>query len=163
MLITIKSDKDLKQIYDIDIDVLEYVCNIYIKSCFPTSRKKRTINIKIVSADNEPAECCYFFNNGEKSEINLLQTLKGGSIFFKYFVHEFRHFIQERYLKIKHSKTVYDSSTSKSYRSSPLEVDARKFCAKEYRRFYRLYMSLLKQKGRLHSVTEYAFFNGFTK
>ena len=164
-MIKIITDKKLKEAYNIDVQTLSYACEVFFRSSFKSKRSYK-INLKIVKegsmSDNGVIEAqCYYMFNSPDNRIVMLDNLKDEKVFLKYFLHEFRHFMQSKGLHIRFNRKTYSESTYSAYRNSPLEKDVRVFMRKEKTNFIKLYYYLLNIKNKLEYSAESTQFNGY--
>jgi hypothetical protein len=75
----------------------------------------------------------------------MSQEIKDSANFIVDLLHELRHFIQYKIIRIPHTNAMYDESTPEKYKNSPAEIDAVKY-AQHYRyKVLRAYMQIKKR------------------
>ena len=149
-MIYLVPDKKIKESYPtVDFDVLAQICNTYFDAI---SNNPREYVLNIIGV---PEETCFYVSTNKSIYIKIFVKLKGEGKFLSYFLHEFRHFIQDKGLHIQFNKKNYDETTTYSYMNSPLEVDVRLFVKENKTKFVTLYKKTKHEKHRL-KTSKYA-------
>jgi len=156
-MIRLKPDKLVKTKYKtVDFLLLEHICNILFTS-YKTNKRNYTINIKGVKGD----ECCYSCGVRGRLTIKIITNLKNDSSFIKYFLHEFRHFLQDKIFRVVFDDTTYNDTTYETYINSPLEVDVKNFLDDHLNDTCKLYGKMKIYKDKLLTSRTGMDFTGF--
>jgi hypothetical protein len=116
-----------------------------------TRTTKYTIRLR-----KSTGECCFYrFKPGKTVWINISETVKKENEFLKLLVHEFRHFIQDKLFKLELTRNNYDESTLKSYKESPVEIDANYFVFTFSPIVIRMYNKFNKTKDNFKIIGKY--------
>lgn len=156
-MIYLKPDKNTKQKYPgIDFDILQEICNIlYIT--IGVNKRDYTLNIKTIKSD----ECMYFNGNRGRLTIKISENLIDDYVFIKYFLHEYRHFLQDKVLHIAFNDTTYKENTHEEYINSPLEKDVKLFLDNHLTDFCKIYGNIKKYKESIKKNNSIMKFTGF--
>jgi hypothetical protein len=127
----------------IDFDVLELICNIIVDNHAKCSITE-TIKLKFKTAHN-----CYIDDAISLCDID--ESIKGKeTVFIKTFLHEFRHWMQEKLLKVNFQKNYTDYTDDvTAYYNCPLEKDARIFVNKSWSSVRSLYKRIKKTNSKI--------------
>lgn len=156
-MIHLKPTKQIKTKYNtIDYNILQTLCNTLFDSIC-NNKRNYTINIILVEAN----ECLYFNNNRGRITFKMSNNLKNDVAFIKYFLHEFRHFLQDKAFHIKFDSTTYTDSTYEEYINSPLEKDVKLFLDEHLTHFCKIYGKLKKYKELIQMNPQINNFTGF--
>jgi hypothetical protein len=156
-MIRIKPDKLTKTKYKtIDFSLLEHICNILFTS-YKTNKRSYTIHIKGVKGD----ECSYLCGTRGRLTIKIITNLKNDSSFIKYFLHEFRHFLQDKIFRVAFDDTTYNDTTYETYINSPLEVDVKNFLDDHLKDSCKIYGKMKIYKDKLLTSRTGKAFTGF--
>ena len=160
-MICLLPDTKISERYStVDFDVLSKVCSIYYDAINEKDTKKHKIHLNGLDKDKAGDDLCTYISKNRHISINMVTNLKNDNVFLKYFLHEYRHFIQDIAFKLKFDDINYDDSTKFSYINSPLEVDVRYFVRENKRYFLKLYHDMLKEKHRIKNAKFTLKFNG---
>jgi hypothetical protein len=153
-MITLKPSKRCRELFGnkIDFDTLSIVYSMIYDSCHKGKVKRNyTINIVISSG----IYSYYKYQTGKHVRINISDLVNTVPYFQQTLLHEFRHFLQDKVLKIPYTRANYDDSTDKSYLESPLEIDACNYEDNAFPKVLRIYDQLVKSKADLASIAKY--------
>jgi hypothetical protein len=156
-MIHIKPDKLIKTKYKtVDFHLLEHICNILYTSN-KTNKRNYTIHVKGVKG----SECQYQRGARGRLTIKIVTNLKNDSSFIKYFLHEFRHFLQDKIFHVVFDDTTYNDATYEDYINSPLEVDVKNFLDDHLTNSCKLYGKMKIFKDKLLTSKTGKLFTGF--
>jgi hypothetical protein len=156
-MIYLKTNKITKKKYsNIDFEILQEIANILFYT-IGTNKRSYIINIQTVHSD----ECLYFNNKKGRLYIKMADNLKDDNAFIKYFLHEYRHFLQDKALHIVFNDDTYKDSTYEEYINSPLEKDVTLFLKEHLANFCKIYGKMKKYKEDIKKFESAMTFTGF--
>jgi len=131
-------------------NAMQYALNMTFADVNSKTRYKKTDIV--LQVDYKRAESSYIFGTNkiyicsDPEDIHTSQRQKKFVIFL-HFLHEFRHWMQSKILKIKDSQLCYTDRdvayNTLRYRNNKFEVDARKFERSTVRKFMRYYKQFI--------------------
>lgn len=134
----------------IDFDSLEKAINVVVNQLVPINENKnKTIKVSYTKGCNQ-----YFF--GKNAILIGEHDVKYRErVFLKTFLHEFRHWVQDKIYKINYNKNYvdYDVNAAKYYKC-PIEKDSRLFTAAITADVYSLYKRIVKLKNKVHQFNK---------
>lgn len=156
-MILLRPDKLTKTVYKtVDFNILQNICNIIFETIC-NNKRNYSIYIKAVHGD----ECQYSINRGRVT-LRIVTNLKNDNTFIKYFLHEFRHFLQDKAFHVAFNDTTYNETDYQSYINSPLEIDVKNFLNEHMSHFCKLYGNMKIYKNKLITSKTGKTFTGFT-
>lgn len=143
-MIKLKVSNKVKNVFKfIDFEVLESICN---NITFFIANKIKTTTIKLQYSNTK--ESYYMFDNNVIKMTDIEESIKDKEYdFLKTFIHEFRHWVQDKILKVNYYRNYTDYNHSKAaYYKCPLEKDTRLFTKNSCSAIRSLYRNLKKVK-----------------
>lgn len=134
----------------IDFNSLEKTINIIINQLFDNDKQKKyTIKIHYNEKCNQ-----YLFGKGIICMSSFSDVKYPESNFIKTFLHEFKHWIQDKIYKISYSKNYidYDINAAKYYKC-PIEKDSRYFANNIWLVVKSLYLKIKKTQEKINIIS----------
>lgn len=153
-MIVLKPDQKCKERFGkkIDFKTLSLVYSmLYNSVCKDKKQKNYTIRIYTTSG----LFSYYAWQNGCNVRINISDIILDINQFNRTLLHEFRHLLQDKVLKIPLTKKNYDDSTDQKYMSSPIEIDAENYERTVLPKVMHLYKQLLKFNRTVKTISGY--------
>lgn len=149
-MVKLHVDEKLKKRFkNINFESLSFVFTILYDAC-KTSKRKRDITVFIYRQNGEYSE--YDWHD---YRIWMADILVDEKLFLKHLIHEFRHLMQCKALKLKDSKEMYDDTTYTTYINSPIELDARRYENTVGIKAIRLYYRIESMKKSFKELSYY--------
>jgi hypothetical protein len=151
-MIIFKPSADIKKRFkDVDFKSLSMVYSLLFSSVENRPKKVNKLHtIKIYLSRKQSSY--YFFKRDYITIGNEVQTERS---FHTCLLHEFRHFCQDRCLKIPFNKSTYNDATFSTYMASPLEIDANNYTVFNQARVIQFYKRLKSLKSKFAELSVY--------
>ena len=147
-MLILKPSKEIKKAYPkINWDTLSLVYTAILDTVYKR-KKKRTWKMQVKLTNRDYSWYCFVAKHPSIS----LTTDLNESMVHRVMLHEFRHFIQDKILKIPMQPVEYD----RLYRKHPIEIDAVNYEIKGLPYAIRLYNRIQKQKTLFSKINDYA-------
>lgn len=132
---------------NVDFDVLSCVYTTIFDANERVGKRRYhyVVNIRIV----KDKYSWYAYQTGTTVNLAISEIVDTELYFQRTLLHEFRHFMQDKIFKVRMTKANYDESDMKTYRTSPIEMDAQRFENEQLYKVLRLYQRILKAKSKL--------------
>jgi hypothetical protein len=152
-MIIIKPDNKIKKRFkDIDFRSLSLVYSLLFDNVYK-AKKKRTYNLSLKLTAGEYSY--YTQQQGRNIRINISELIFDEKQFHLTLLHEFRHFVQDKALRIPWTRKFYDDRTVYKYMMSPAEIDADNFSEKSVSKVICLYKRMVKFKSTVEDLSNF--------
>lgn len=151
-MIIFKPSTDIKNRFkDVDFKSLSMVYSLLYSSVENRPKKiNKTYTIKIYLSTLQSSY--YYFGT---DFITIGSEIDTERAFHTCLLHEFRHFCQDRCLKIPFNKKTYNDTSHSTYMNSPIERDANYYTSRNISRVIQFYKRVKSLKSKFASLSEY--------
>jgi hypothetical protein len=151
MIIFKPSAEIKKRFKDIDFKSLSMVYSLLLSSVEKGKKKQSkiyTINLYY----SKKTSSYYYFKRDHITFGSDVQTTRA---FHVSLLHEFRHFCQDRCLKIPFTVKNYNDATYSTYMNSPIEIDANNYTTNNIARVMQYYKRIVSLRNKFAEFSDY--------
>lgn len=129
--------------YNFDLQRLEHIVEVILLKEFPNKKRFLFFNIKV---QPKSLDSGYYFGSdtleiGVKPWRKKYDKLSRRRIFLRDFLHELRHWIQDRIMRVREDELDYTAEDvaykTNRYYKNKWEIDARKFATKHFHKTFK--------------------------